>query len=443
MTYSVDRRIGIISLGCDKNRVDSERLAGLLAGAGFQIIWLEDPEPINLKALIINTCGFIHSAKEESVNTILEAVDLKEEGYYQSLYVMGCLVERYKQILPEEIPEVDGWFGPEAFMDVLRTLGGRCDMKPQRVLSSPKHYAYLKVSEGCNRKCAFCAIPLMRGTFRSRSIEEIKAEAKELAKKGVKELLLVAQDMSMYGADIYNKPALKELALQLSDIEELEWIRFHYLYPRPFPYELIEIMHPSKSKVVPYVDMPVQHGSDEILRKMRRAITRQYLIDVINKMRDINPDVVFRTTFIVGFPGETQQHFEELLSFIEITHPERMGIFPYSHEEDTYAYKHFKDDVSEELKQKRIEQAMELYQVLVRQWMTQQIGRIVPVLVDSVTKDYVMGHTWWESPDVDSSIFLAPNKKITKGQLIHAELTGFDSLDWFGEKVTDTLKVAR
>ncbi len=433
MVNSIDRRIGIISLGCDKNRVDSERLAGLLAGAGFQIIWLDDPEPISLKALIINTCGFIQAAKEESINTILEAVELREEGYYQNLYVMGCLVERYKQILPKEIPEVDGWFGPEAFLDVLKTLGGRCDKKPDRILSSPQHYAYLKISEGCNRKCAFCAIPLMRGKFRSKSIEEIVEEAKALSDQGVKELILVAQDMSMYGADLYGKPALVELALRLSELQGIEWIRFHYLYPRPFPFDLVKLMHPSKSKVVPYVDMPVQHGSDEMLKRMRRATSRQYLLDIIKEMRDINPDIVFRTTFIVGFPGETDKHFEELLSFIELTRPERMGVFPYSHEEDTYAYKHFQDAVPEDVKKSRLSEAMNLYSDLISQWMKKQTGKKIPVIIDSVTSDYALGHSWWESPDVDPSVLLSPDPDLSKGQLVNATLTGFDSLDWFAE----------
>ncbi len=398
-------KIHFITLGCAKNIVDSERIVRQLQGNGCDVVHNGALSPCDV--VIVNTCGFIEKAKEESIDWILELISWKKQGKVKQVYVIGCLVERYRAILQKEFPEVDAFFGTEAVKPLLKRL--QLDYKRhlvgERQLSTPKHYAYLKISEGCNRKCAFCAIPLMRGRHRSLPIETLIEEARWLIHQGVKELILIAQDLSFYGIDLYKKPMLPSLVERLAQLPGLQWLRLHYLYPSGFPMELLEVMK-SNDVVVPYLDIPLQHVSDRVLRRMRRGTTKKRICHLIETIRKELPNAVIRTTFLVGFPGESEKDFEELLDFMQTYRLERVGAFMYSHEEGTHAYQHYEDDVPLLVKEERYERLMQLQQTISLEWNQRWIGKRLKVLVDRVEENIAYGRTPWDSPEVDNEVII-------------------------------------
>src|SRR5450759_1311913 len=376
-----NKKINIVTLGCSKNIVDSEKLLKQLDAGGYDVIYNSDD--VSAGTVIINTCGFINDAKEESVDTILRFVKAKEAGHINNLYVMGCLSERYMDALKYEIPEVKRYFGVNNMSDVLNELGVnlRNDLLTDRTITTPGHYAYLKISEGCDRTCAFCAIPSIRGKYISRPIEELVKEASELAKKGVKELILIAQDLSYYGIDIYKKQSLPELVSQLLKIESFEWIRLHYLYPANFPMELIPLIR-ENPRICSYIDIPIQHITDNMLGLMRRSHNRKETEAVLNKLGNKIPGAAIRTTLIAGHPGETEQDFLELKDFISSFRFNRLGVFAYSHEEDTYSYNEYKDEIPDNVKESRVAELMEVQQNISAELNESQIGKVLKVIID-------------------------------------------------------------
>ncbi|MDI1354435.1 MAG: 30S ribosomal protein S12 methylthiotransferase RimO [bacterium] len=401
-------KVNVVTLGCSKNLVDSEVLMGQLKANKFDVE--HEGSGDDHQIVIINTCGFVDNAKQESIDTILRYVEAKKVGAVEKLYVTGCLSERYKADLEKEIPEVDAYFGTRDLPKLLKTLKAnyKHELVGERLLTTPQHYAYFKISEGCDRPCSFCAIPLMRGKHISVPIEELLTRAKTLAAKGTKELLLIAQDLTYYGLDIYKKRELASLVDQLSDVEGIDWIRLHYAFPSGFPMEVMDVMN-AKKNVAKYLDMPLQHISDKMLESMRRGITKQKTIDVVNQIREKVPGIALRTTLIAGYPGETEKDHEEMLRWVEETKFERLGIFTYSHEENTHAHL-LKDDVSEKIKKKRADAVMAIQQEISFKLNQEKIGKTYKILVDRKENDFYIGRTEFDSPDVDNEVLVKADK---------------------------------
>lgn len=426
------KKIHILTLGCPKNLVDSEILMSKLKNK-FQIV--EKPEKADL--VVVNTCGFIDSAKQESIEKIFEMVELKEKGKVESVYVMGCLSERYKNELEKEIPEVDKFFGVEKFEEILNTLGvpDRYELLGERELLTPKHYAYLKISEGCDNPCSFCAIPLIRGKHISRPIEEIIKEAKKLAWKGVKEIIIIAQDTTYYGLDIYGKRKLPELLNRLSEIDGIEWIRLMYTFPAKFPTEVLDIMA-QNPKICKYIDIPIQHISDKILKSMRRGITKRKTIELLEKIRETVPEVAIRTSLIVGYPGETEKEFEELLDFVYTFKFDRLGVFTYSQEEGTKAFE-LGDPVSPEEKERRMALIMNAQHDIIVEKNEKMIGRKFKVLIDRKERDFYIGRTQWDAPEIDLEVLVEGNG-IKIGNFYEVEIYDIFEYDLIGKVATET-----
>ena len=425
--------LNIVTLGCSKNKVDSEHLAALLNNT-YKIV--HDSEEKS-DVVIINTCGFIGDAKEESIDTILEYAELRKANKIKKLYVMGCLSERYKKELRKEIHEVDAFFGVEPVQhvaaDILKSdyYGEYCC---ERVLSTPSHYAYLKISEGCNRHCAFCAIPLIRGEHKSVPMENLIKEAENLAKKGVKELILIAQDLTYYGYDIDGKSHIVELVQKLTEIDDIEWIRLHYGYPLGFPVELLELMRDNK-KICHYIDLPLQHVSTPILKAMRRGVTHEQTVEFVKKVRSYVPDIAFRSTFIVGFPGETEEQFNELIDFIKEMRFERAGVFAYSAEEGTPAYE-LEDDVPEDVKKARVDKFMDVQQDISMEINQKRLGKTEKVLIDRTEGGYYVGRTQYDSPEVDDEVLISmKDNDLQIGTFVNVKIIQADYFDCYGEVI--------
>ena len=427
-------RVNVITLGCSKNMVDSEILMHQLKENKFDVI--HDSED-DANIVIINTCGFIDRAKEESINTILQYAEEKMEGNIEKLYVTGCLSERYKSDLEREIPEVDAYFGTMELPALLEKLEAdyKQDLIGERMLLTPPHYAYLKISEGCNRTCSFCAIPLMRGKHISRTIESLVAEAKNLAKNGVKEIMLIAQELTYYGLDIYKKRALSELLEALNTVEGIEWIRLHYAYPSKFPTEVFDSIQ-ALPKVCKYLDMPLQHISDNVLKNMRRQITKAETTDLIRIAREKVPGIALRTTFLVGFPGETEEDFLELLDFVKEMRFERVGVFQYSHEENTSAHE-MEDDVPAEVKEERTNRLMELQREISAELNQDKIGNKMRVLIDRKESGYFVGRSEFDSPEVDNEVLIEAKKDtyLRIGDFANVSIIDSTEYDLFAELV--------
>lgn len=427
-------KVNVVTLGCSKNLVDSENIITQLRGNGYDVMHEANPDA---NIVIVNTCGFIDLAKEESVNTILEYAALKKAGGIEKLFVTGCLSQRYKDDLEKEIPEVDAYFGTLELPGLLAKFNAdyRHDLIGERVITTPMHYAYLKISEGCNRTCSFCAIPLMRGKHISRTMESLVREARHLASLGVKEIMLIAQELTYYGLDIYKKRALPELLHQLAEVDGIEWIRLHYAYPSKFPLEVFETMA-KLDKVCNYLDMPLQHIADPVLERMRRQISRSETIDLIKQARSMVPDLTLRTTMLVGFPGETEEEFEELCDFIEEYRFDRLGVFQYSHEESTRAFE-FEDDVPAAVKQDRANRLMEIQQQISFEKNQEWVGRKVKVLFDRKEGNYFIGRTAADSPEVDNEVLVDAAKSYVRiGDFATVEIISAEDYDLYGELVS-------
>lgn len=426
------KKVNIISLGCSKNLVDTEMLLRQLDKAGYATE--TDVENSDADVVIVNTCGFIGDAKEESVNTILEQVERKKKGLVGQVYVIGCLSQRYGAELKEEIPEVDAVFGKFDWKGVLEKMGQHFDerIRNQRILTTPSHYAYLKISEGCNRTCSYCAIPIMTGKHKSRDFEELLEECRELVKNGVKEILVVAQDLTYYGIDLYGKNRLTELISQLADIEGLEWIKLHYAYPAGFPEDLLTVMR-ERPNVCKYLDIALQHCSDHMLQQMRRGLNKKQTIELIRKIRQEVPGIFLRTTLMTGHPGETAADFQELYDFVQEMKFERLGVFPYSHEDDTYCDKNYRDDIPEEIKQERADKIMELQAGISKTLNCSLIGKQVKVLIDRREGEYFIGRTEHDSPEVDPEVLIESDKDLITGEYYQIEITAADDYDLYGK----------
>lgn len=427
-------KVSVITLGCSKNLVDSEVMMNQLQHGGYDV--KHDKWSKERNIVIVNTCGFIDRAKEESINTIMEYAEAKSNGKIEKLYVTGCLSQRYKDNLELEIPEVDAFFGTMELPRLLKTL--KVDYKHEligeRLLSTPSHYAYMKISEGCNRTCSFCAIPLMRGKHISRPIEELVDEAKKLAAKGVKELMLIAQELTFYGLDIYKKRRLPELMAELSKVEGIEWIRLHYAYPAQFPMEIIDAIADNE-KVCNYLDMPLQHASDAVLTAMRRNITNAQTRELIEKIRERVPDIAIRTTMLVGYPNETEQDFEDLKSFISDMRFERLGVFTYSHEESTRAF-NAEDNISAEVKAERAAELMSIQEEISRDLNEKKVGKTFKVLFDRKEGGHFIGRTEYDSPEVDNEVLVdAKSQYVRVGDFAKVKIIRAEEFDLYGEIV--------
>ncbi|MDI1232928.1 MAG: 30S ribosomal protein S12 methylthiotransferase RimO [bacterium] len=425
-------KINIITLGCSKNLVDSEVLLSQLKGN--EIDATHESEKNDANIIVVNTCGFIDNAKQESIDTILQYVDEKEAGRIDKLYVTGCLSHRYKDELDSEIPQVDAWFGTLELPNLLRTLGAdyKHELIGERLITTPQHYAYLKISEGCNRPCSFCAIPLMRGKHVSKSIEQIVLEAENLVKNGTKEIMLIAQDSTYYGIDLYGERRLAELLENLSAVKGLEWIRLHYAYPSQFPEEILPIMA-AKDNICKYLDIPVQHISDNVLKIMRRGITKRRTYEVLNKIKEQVPGITLRTTILVGHPGETEADFEELKQFVIDFQFDRLGVFTYSHEENTHAHS-LADDIPAEVKQKRAEELMALQEDISIKKNQAKIGKVLKVIFDRKEGNYFIGRTEADSPEVDNEVLVDASTNFARlGDFANVKITQAESFDLIGE----------
>ena len=426
--------LNILTLGCSKNLVDSEHLLAQFRAAGYKVVHNDYQSASDV--VIINTCGFILDAKEESVDTVLSYIEQKREGRIEKLYVMGCLSERYREELLKEMPEVDGFFGVWEMPSILEAMGTKLDQRllRERVLTTPSHYAYLKISEGCNRTCAFCAIPGIRGSQQSISIVDLISESNKLVDNGVKELILIAQDLSNYGIDLYDRRALPDLLKELVKIPALEWIRLHYAYPTDFPEEVIGLMA-SEEKICNYLDIAIQHVNNQVLSAMGRGHKREKLENLLLKFRRQIPDVALRTTVLTGFPGETEEAFQELMDFIAAFRFERLGVFPYSHEEDTPAYENFQDQVPEKVKSARAEAVMALQQEISLGLNEQKIGLTYRVLIDRREEGYFVGRTQYDSPEVDNEVLIPDDQMLSTGKFYQVRITGAEEFDLFGEVI--------
>jgi len=430
-----NHKINIITLGCSKNTVDSEHLAAQLKINNTEIVFNDFSK--NANTVIINTCGFIKDAKEESIETILDFAKAKNNGEIDSLYVIGCLSERYKKDLEKEIKEVDEFFGVNDLNKILKTLNTKYknELIGEREISTPKHYAYLKISEGCDRTCSFCAIPLIRGKHKSVPIEILVDETKKLAEKGVKELILIAQDLTYYGMDLNKKQMLPELLKELIKIEKIKWIRLHYSYPAMFPDKLIEIIA-KKEKICKYIDIPVQHINDNVLSKMRRAHTKKSTLEIISKLRKANPDIALRTTLMVGHPGEGEKEYQELIEFVKKTKFDRLGIFTYSEEEDTYGAENFKDEIAEEIKNKRAEEIMLIQEQISLELNQHKIGKIYEVIIDREEGDYYIARSEFDSPEVDNEILISKDdSKLNIGEFYKVKIINSEEFELFADVI--------
>jgi len=428
---TISQKVSVITLGCSKNTVDSEVLSGHLKAAHLELT--DDPKKAS--SIIINTCGFIDLAKEESVNTILEAAALKRKGKIQTLIVAGCLSERYGDDLRKEIPEVDHFFGTEAYGNILKVLSPdlKYALMGERVISTPKHYAYIKISEGCDNPCSFCAIPLMRGKHRSKQVEDIVREAQALTRQGVKEIILVAQDSTAYGLDIYGKRSLDVLLRALSDVSGAEWIRLMYAYPTKFPKEILPVIA-ERDNICSYIDMPLQHISTNVLKSMRRGITRRATEELIHIIKDTVPDITLRTTFIVGYPGETEQDFDELCEFVSSGNIDRVGVFTYSQEDDTYAYI-LGDPIPQEVKDERRTILMDIQKGLSFQRNQALIGTQVKAIVEQEINGEYQCRTESDAPEVDNELYVRTEQKLSIGDFIHVEIDDTAEFDLFGHTI--------
>ncbi len=423
--------VDVVTLGCSKNLVDSEQLMRQFDALGYKV--RHDAEKPDGDIVIINTCGFIGDAKEESINTILQFANLKKKNKMDKLFVMGCLSERYMKELQAEIPEVDKYYGKFNYTNILTDLGQeyRADLRLERSLTTPAHYAYLKISEGCNRACSYCAIPLITGKHRSRSMEDIETEVKNLVAQGVKEFHLIAQDLSSYGLDKYKALKLPELVERLSDIPGVEWIRLHYAYPAQFPYDILRVMR-ERDNVCKYLDIALQHISDNMLTIMRRKITKEQTYELIKRIRDEVPGIHLRTTMLVGHPGETDQDIEELKDFLTFAKFERMGAFTYSNEEGTHAYETYEDSISEEIKQERLNEIMALQQKISATINEAKIGKTLKVIIDRIEGDNYVGRTEFDSPEVDPEVLIPLSTEGVKiGEFYRAEITDATDFDLY------------
>ncbi|PZW39144.1 ribosomal protein S12 methylthiotransferase [Mesonia algae] len=426
-------KINVVTLGCSKNIYDSEVLMGQLKANKKEVVHEEEGNIV-----VINTCGFIDNAKEQSVNTILEYAQKKEEGIVDKVFVTGCLSERYKPDLQKEIPNVDQYFGTTEMPSLLKALGAdyKHELLGERVTTTPKNYAFLKIAEGCDRPCSFCAIPLMRGGHKSTPIEQLVKEAQGLARDGVKELILIAQDLTYYGLDIYKKRALAELLRELVKVDGIEWIRLHYAFPTGFPEDVLDVIK-EEPKVCNYIDIPLQHISDDLLKSMRRGTTHKKTTDLIHKFREIVPQMAIRTTLIVGYPGETEAHFQELKDWVREMRFERLGAFTYSHEENTHAY-NLEDDVPEEVKQERANEIMEIQSQISWELNQQKIGKVFKCVIDRKEGNYFVGRTEFDSPDVDNEVLIDATKYYLKtGDFTQIKINQAEDFDLYGEPVTE------
>ncbi|MBS5019889.1 MAG: 30S ribosomal protein S12 methylthiotransferase RimO [Alistipes sp.] len=427
------KKINVITLGCSKNTVDSEHLMARLAAAGYEVLF--DSDRTDAKVVVINTCGFIGDAKQESIDMILRAAAAKQAGKIERLFVVGCLSERYADELRAEIPEVDDYFGARTWDGIVRALGASEDpaLATERRLTTPKHYAYLKISEGCNWKCGYCAIPLIRGGHVSVPMEELEEEARKLAAQGVRELMVIAQDTTYYGIDLYGRRMLAELLRRLCRIDGIEWIRLHYAYPAGFPDEVIDVMA-SEPKICKYLDIPFQHISDAQLASMHRRHTKAEAMELIGRLRGAIPDLALRTTLLVGYPGETEADFEELLAFVREVRFERLGVFPYSEEEGTWSAENLRDNVPEEVKQRRAERIMALQNEISLDNNRRRVGRTERVIIDSRQGDWYVGRTQYDSPEVDQEILIpASERRLLRGHFYDVTVTSAADYDLYGE----------
>lgn len=425
------KTVNIITLGCSKNTVDSERLARQLAAIGYSVSF--DSNDFS-EVVIINTCGFIHDAKEESIEMILQAIQAKEAGEIEHVYVIGCLSERYANDLRAEIPEVDSYFGSRGFIDIVKELHAQANKSilHERIVSTPKHFSYLKLAEGCNRSCAFCAIPAIRGAHVSEPIEQLVAEATYLQSVGVKELSLISQDLSYYGYDIYKKNALRDLLEQLLPIQGLEWLRLHYLYPNNFPLEVLDLMNNSP-KICKYIDIPFQHISDLVLSYMRRGFTEKETWKLIENIKKTVPNIAIRTTLIVGHPGETELEFNKLHDFVKQAQFDRLGVFTYSHEEGTYAGEHYKNEVPERVKQERLDILMNTQQDISLKNNMRKVGTTQKVIIDRKEQNSYIGRTQFDAYEVDNEVLINTEKQLEIGGFYDVEIIDADVYDVFGK----------
>lgn len=425
------KKINIVTLGCSKNVVDSEVLMGQLQASGKEVVH-EDRGDI----VVINTCGFIDNAKQESIDTILDFVEAKNRGEVEKVFVTGCLSERYKPDLEREIPDVDQYFGTRELPQLLKQLGAdyKHELVGERLTTTPKHFAYLKISEGCDRPCSFCAIPLMRGGHQSKTIEDLVKEAQGLAKKGTKELILIAQDLTYYGLDIYKRRALADLLKELVKVDGIEWIRLHYAFPTGFPEDVLEVIK-NEPKVCNYIDIPLQHINSDLLKSMKRGTTHEKTDALLAKFRELVPDMAIRTTLIVGYPGETQERFDEMKEWVKYQRFDRLGCFTYSHEENTSAYQ-LEDDVPQEVKDQRVEEIMALQSQISWEKNQEKIGQTFKVLFDRKEGEYFVGRTEFDSPDVDNTVLVsAKDTYISVGDFANVKITSAEEFDLYGELV--------
>ena len=433
------KTIDIISLGCSKNLVDSEVLMGLMEANGY--VCTHDSDDPQGEIVVVNTCGFIADAKEESINTILEFAQAKTEGRIKKLFVMGCLSERYLAELEAEIPEVDGWYGKFNYRQLLQDLEGSsfeaCEGK--RHITTPRHYAYIKISEGCDRHCAYCAIPLITGKHQSRPMAEILDEVRQLVKDGTKEFNVIAQELTYYGVDLDGKQHIAELIEQMADIPGVEWIRLHYAYPTHFPWDLLRVMR-EKPNVCKYLDIALQHISDNMLSRMRRHVTKEETYELVRRLREEVPGIHIRTTLMVGFPGETDEDFEELKAFVKWARFERMGAFAYSEEEGTFSAEHYQDDVPEEVKLARLDKLMHIQQNISAELEAEKIGQTLKVIIDRQEGDYYVGRTEFCSPEVDPEVLIpVEERRLTIGAFYDVQITDSEEFDLYGTTINSEI----
>ena len=427
-------KINVITLGCSKNLVDSEHLMAQLDEAGYEIV--TDSNRTDAKIVVVNTCGFIGDAKEEAIQTILECAEAKAEGRIEKLFVMGCLSERYADELREEIPEVDDYFGARSLREVVEALQAdyRPELETDRLLTTPDHYAYLKIGEGCNWHCAYCAIPIIRGNHRSVPMEKVLEEAEGLVAVGVKEIIVIAQDTTYYGKDLYGERKLAELLRRLCAIEGVEWVRLHYAYPTDFPQDVVEVLR-DEPKMCKYLDIPLQHIADRQLSAMRRRISKGQTEELIERLRREIPDIALRTTMLVGFPGESDEDFEELCEFVQRVRFERLGAFAYSEEEGTPSALTMEDDVPQEVKEARVERLMKIQRRISLALNAERVGRTMRVIIDSREGDYWIGRSQYDSPEVDEEILITSPKELALGQMVNVRITDCEEYDLYGEVV--------
>jgi ribosomal protein S12 methylthiotransferase len=427
-----NRKINIVTLGCSRNVVDSEKLLGQLQSGGYHVS--NDPDDLTAGTVVINTCGFINDAKEESIDTILRFVRAKESGKIDNLYVMGCLSERYKDALEKEIPEVTRYFGVKNMGEILEQVGVkyRNDIVTSRLITSPGHFAYLKVSEGCDRTCAFCAIPAIRGKCISRPVEDLVKEAEGLARMGVKELILIAQDLSYYGVDLYKSQKLPDLLKNLLKIDSFEWIRLHYLYPADLPGELIPLIR-DNPRICKYIDIPIQHISDNVLSMMKRSHGRLETEEILNRLRNEIPDACIRTTLITGHPGETKDDYLELKEFVRNFRFDRLGVFAYSHEEETFSYENYGDEIPESVKKARVAELMEIQQNISSELNKALVGKVLRVLIDRREGEFFAGRTEYDSPEVDQEVLIPVEYDLSPGNFYDIMITQAAEFDLFGK----------